>query len=104
MEIASEVQTIVEGPPANPDPNEPRYCYCNEVSYGEMVGCDNDNVRTPVHSLVLCQMPTPNIVVGSVRAVNGSIISVSDSLKSPMEPGTASSVALKWRASKAHVQ
>lgn len=25
------------------DPNEPRYCLCNQVSYGEMVGCDNDN-------------------------------------------------------------
>lgn len=25
----------------NPDPNEPRYCLCNEVSYGEMIGCDN---------------------------------------------------------------
>ncbi|WVQ95037.1 hypothetical protein IAU59_002129 [Kwoniella sp. CBS 9459] len=24
------------------DPNEPRYCYCNQVSYGQMVGCDND--------------------------------------------------------------
>ena len=23
--------------------NEPRYCYCNEVSYGEMVACDNEN-------------------------------------------------------------
>ncbi|XP_020615040.1 inhibitor of growth protein 3-like [Orbicella faveolata] len=23
------------------DPNEPRYCLCNQVSYGEMVGCDN---------------------------------------------------------------
>ena len=23
--------------------NEPRYCYCNQVSYGEMVGCDSDN-------------------------------------------------------------
>ncbi|XP_056132537.1 inhibitor of growth protein 3 isoform X1 [Lampris incognitus] len=23
------------------DPNEPRYCICNQVSYGEMVGCDN---------------------------------------------------------------
>ncbi|XP_076801115.1 inhibitor of growth protein 3-like isoform X2 [Clavelina lepadiformis] len=26
----------------NYDPNEPRYCICNQVSYGEMVGCDND--------------------------------------------------------------
>ncbi|XP_006820600.1 inhibitor of growth protein 3-like [Saccoglossus kowalevskii] len=25
------------------DPNEPRYCICNQVSYGEMVGCDNDD-------------------------------------------------------------
>ncbi|ESO82547.1 hypothetical protein LOTGIDRAFT_197871 [Lottia gigantea] len=25
------------------DPNEPRYCLCNEVSYGDMVGCDNDD-------------------------------------------------------------
>ncbi|OBT39440.1 hypothetical protein VE00_09832 [Pseudogymnoascus sp. WSF 3629] len=24
------------------DANEPRYCYCNGVSYGEMVACDND--------------------------------------------------------------
>jgi hypothetical protein len=22
--------------------DEPRYCYCNEVSYGQMVACDND--------------------------------------------------------------
>ncbi|KAM8974496.1 inhibitor of growth protein 3 [Pelodytes ibericus] len=25
------------------DPNEPRYCICNQVSYGEMVGCDNQD-------------------------------------------------------------
>ncbi|XP_050414546.1 inhibitor of growth protein 3 [Patella vulgata] len=25
------------------DPNEPRYCLCNEVSYGDMVGCDNED-------------------------------------------------------------
>lgn len=24
------------------DPNEPKYCYCNRGSYGEMVACDND--------------------------------------------------------------
>eukprot|EP01050_Picozoa_sp_SAG11_P008355 SAG11_NODE_734_length_7466_cov_3.388625_2_plen_203_part_00 len=23
------------------DPNEPRYCYCRQVSFGEMVACDN---------------------------------------------------------------
>jgi hypothetical protein len=25
------------------DPHEPRYCYCNGVSYGEMVACDADD-------------------------------------------------------------
>ncbi|XP_019714862.1 inhibitor of growth protein 5-like [Hippocampus comes] len=23
------------------DPNEPTYCLCHQVSYGEMIGCDN---------------------------------------------------------------
>ena len=27
------------------DPNEPRYCICNQVSYGDMVACDNADVR-----------------------------------------------------------
>ncbi|SAM05910.1 hypothetical protein [Absidia glauca] len=25
------------------DPNEPRYCFCNQVSFGDMVACDGDN-------------------------------------------------------------
>jgi len=25
------------------DPSEPRYCICNQVSYGDMVACDNDD-------------------------------------------------------------
>lgn len=28
------------------DPNEPTYCICNQVSYGEMVACDNPGVST----------------------------------------------------------
>lgn len=27
------------------DPNEPTYCVCQQVSYGEMIGCDNTEVR-----------------------------------------------------------
>ncbi|KAK9159918.1 hypothetical protein Syun_006259 [Stephania yunnanensis] len=27
------------------DPNEPTYCTCNQVSYGEMVACDNANCK-----------------------------------------------------------
>ena len=25
------------------DPNEPTYCLCNQVSFGEMIGCDNND-------------------------------------------------------------
>lgn len=28
--------------PATVDPSEPVYCYCRNVSFGEMVGCDNE--------------------------------------------------------------
>ncbi|KIW02454.1 uncharacterized protein PV09_06264 [Verruconis gallopava] len=28
---------------AEEDANEAKYCYCNDVSYGEMVACDNEN-------------------------------------------------------------
>lgn len=27
------------------DPNEPTYCICNRVFFGEMVACDNDNCK-----------------------------------------------------------
>jgi len=33
-----ETEEWVEGEWA-PDPNEPRYCLCNQVSYGDMVVC-----------------------------------------------------------------
>jgi len=26
------------------DPNEPTFCLCNQVSFGEMIGCDNPDV------------------------------------------------------------
>lgn len=29
------------------DPNEPTYCVCQQVSYGEMIGCDNTEVSKP---------------------------------------------------------
>ncbi|KAK3812576.1 MAG: Phd domain in Ing1-like protein, partial [Linnemannia elongata] len=27
------------------DPNQPVYCYCQQVSYGEMVACDNKDCK-----------------------------------------------------------
>lgn len=29
----------------NLDPDEQKYCMCQQVSYGEMVACDNQEVR-----------------------------------------------------------
>lgn len=49
--VAAATATIAE--PENPDwpydPNEPRYCICNQVSYGDMVACDNSDVRNIFH-------------------------------------------------------
>lgn len=44
-DYSSELQIVDEnGQPVDwQDPNEPRYCVCNNVSYGDMVGCDNDD-------------------------------------------------------------
>ncbi|KFH70497.1 hypothetical protein MVEG_03347 [Podila verticillata NRRL 6337] len=36
--VAKKASTFTELPI---DPNEPLYCYCQQVSYGEMVACDN---------------------------------------------------------------
>ena len=33
----------IQGEDDEDGPGQERYCYCNEVSYGEMVGCDGDN-------------------------------------------------------------
>ncbi|KAK9931341.1 hypothetical protein M0R45_018617 [Rubus argutus] len=53
---ATAIATATEAAPAaaNPtgmdldipvDPNEPTYCLCNQVSYGDMVACDNPNCK-----------------------------------------------------------
>ncbi|XP_069485180.1 inhibitor of growth protein 3 isoform X2 [Ambystoma mexicanum] len=47
-ELSQQAATIPESDPNSQvdwtyDPNEPRYCICNQVSYGEMVGCDNQD-------------------------------------------------------------
>lgn len=39
------------------DPNEPTYCLCHQVSYGEMIGCDNPDVSTHCMRRVACPQP-----------------------------------------------
>ncbi|KAI0008187.1 hypothetical protein F4779DRAFT_588198 [Xylariaceae sp. FL0662B] len=49
---------------ADIDSDEPRYCYCNGVSYGEMVACDNDKCKAEWFHLKctgLPAMPNPAI-------------------------------------------
>lgn len=38
------------------DPNEPTYCLCHQVSYGEMIGCDNPDVSVLLfsHFQIIC--------------------------------------------------
>jgi len=33
---------VLDIPEMPVDPNEPTYCLCKRVSYGEMIGCDNE--------------------------------------------------------------
>lgn len=40
---ASSVAPEIEFHDPDTDGDEPRYCYCNEVSYGNMIACDNDS-------------------------------------------------------------
>lgn len=38
------IEQTADGEEWSYDPNEPRYCICNQVSFGDMVACDNDTV------------------------------------------------------------
>jgi hypothetical protein len=40
-----DVEVDEDGVPV--DPNEPRYCVCNGVSFGEMIACENNQVCEP---------------------------------------------------------
>ncbi|KAL8559573.1 hypothetical protein ACOMHN_018736 [Nucella lapillus] len=40
------------------DPNEPTYCLCNNISYGEMIGCDNLNCEIEWYHFPCVQLTT----------------------------------------------
>lgn len=40
--VLEDVEVDEDGVPV--DPNEPRYCVCNGVSFGEMIACENNQV------------------------------------------------------------
>lgn len=94
------------------DPNEPRYCICNQVSYGDMVACDNSDVRSiaylfntyyecrtnlsflPGIAFLECFASIQMYLYIFSVPSNGSIIRVSASLHHQRENGTVLSAHL----------
>lgn len=72
------------------DPNEPTYCLCHQVSYGEMIGCDNPDVSFVQPFLYIVLMIVISIY-NSVRS-SGSILLAFNSPPSPKANGTAQNV------------
>ncbi|RXK42421.1 hypothetical protein M231_00411 [Tremella mesenterica] len=54
MEVSEDVAPVIEA-----DPSEPRYCYCNQVSHGQMIGCDNDDCPLEWFHLGCTGLKTP---------------------------------------------
>ncbi|KAF7311679.1 PHD-type domain-containing protein [Mycena kentingensis (nom. inval.)] len=42
----------------NPDPNEKRYCYCDQVSFGEMIACDDARCKREWFHLACTSLKT----------------------------------------------
>ena len=49
MEGRAEASEEVEADEIDPD--EPRYCICDDVSYGQMISCDNNVSFIPLQLL-----------------------------------------------------
>jgi len=50
--IPIQIEAVDEGI----DPNETLYCICRQVSFGRMVGCDNENCTVEVISFQKCNI------------------------------------------------
>ena len=68
-ELAKEATVLEEI-----DPNEPRYCLCGDVSYGDMVACENENVSLDGSMPMLPVVPA-NFLSYSAKE-NGSTLRV----------------------------
>ncbi|ESN94013.1 hypothetical protein HELRODRAFT_103151 [Helobdella robusta] len=61
----------------NIDPNEPLYCLCREVSYGEMIGCDNESCEVEwfhFHCVNLTHKPKGKWFCPSCRGDRQSVL------------------------------
>ena len=66
----SSAPLAVEEPPA--DPNEPKYCRCQNVSYGEMVACDNNDC--PIEWFHFACVGLTAMVSGALCAGGGCLL------------------------------
>lgn len=53
MTLTNNPNEVLEMPT---DPYEPVYCDCHDVSYGDMIGCDNVDVRTSLLCSILTSL------------------------------------------------
>ena len=77
----------------NYDPSEPRYCVCDQVSYGDMVACDNVEVSFSGERLLLSLLTYVwkmlPVTCYSSAPTSGSTIPASASALLRRESGTA---------------
>ena len=78
------------------DPDEPRYCSCNRVSFGTMIGCENENVS------FLSILTEWQLLICSSARKSGFIWSawVSRTFLPELRSGTALSAELRWESAR----
>lgn len=57
--LPAKVAAQAEAAIANAGEDEPTYCYCNQVSYGEMVACDGDDCEREWFHLACVNLTQP---------------------------------------------
>ena len=67
---AGSGSAVVDDDWADVDPDEPTYCICNQVSYGTMIACENDEVCTiHVDCFVVLALLSPSVFLRSTNFV-----------------------------------
>ena len=105
---AAEAAREEEGSPLQGDEdeeegeNEPRYCYCDGVSYGEMVGCDAEDCRREwfhLQCVGLTKAPAKNGEFGNPFLGESNMLMVS-----AQPNGTAMSARIKSKSRNSMVE
>lgn len=88
----------VDSSPSTPvggESSEPTYCFCGQVSFGEMIACDNENVGlTWCYMFLIMMNVCVHVFIGSAKS-NGFITAVLVSKIHQRANGTAVNVKLK---------